>query len=182
MALIKCPECNHDVSEQAAMCPNCGYVINKKEEKIKPKYIIPIVIALICVIIITVVCAIIVVNNTGDNDKSTKKNKNNNQAQELTGADEAAYDMMMEICNRADDPSDVSVISGTVTRMTDGRWTGTLKVKASGKIYNLIIDYEDGEYLPSEIQDEILSYADDMLTDINFNKRKVQDAIDEYWD
>lgn len=25
MALIKCPECNHDVSSQAEKCPHCGY-------------------------------------------------------------------------------------------------------------------------------------------------------------
>lgn len=27
MALIKCPECNHEVSEYAISCPNCGYGI-----------------------------------------------------------------------------------------------------------------------------------------------------------
>jgi hypothetical protein len=25
MALISCPECNHNVSDKAAVCPNCGY-------------------------------------------------------------------------------------------------------------------------------------------------------------
>ena len=25
MALIKCPECNHEISDKAKMCPNCGY-------------------------------------------------------------------------------------------------------------------------------------------------------------
>lgn len=28
MALLKCPECGHDVSSQAFSCPNCGYPIN----------------------------------------------------------------------------------------------------------------------------------------------------------
>lgn len=28
MALIKCPECNHDVSDKAISCPNCGYPIS----------------------------------------------------------------------------------------------------------------------------------------------------------
>lgn len=27
MAIIKCPECNHDVSTMATACPNCGYPI-----------------------------------------------------------------------------------------------------------------------------------------------------------
>lgn len=30
MALIKCPECNKDVSTEASSCPNCGYPIAKK--------------------------------------------------------------------------------------------------------------------------------------------------------
>ena len=29
MALIKCPECNHDVSTFASVCPNCGYPISR---------------------------------------------------------------------------------------------------------------------------------------------------------
>lgn len=29
MALIKCPECGHDVSDQTNFCPNCGYPIAK---------------------------------------------------------------------------------------------------------------------------------------------------------
>lgn len=28
MALLKCPECAHDVSDKAVACPNCGYPIN----------------------------------------------------------------------------------------------------------------------------------------------------------
>ena len=28
MALLKCPECTHDVSDKAAACPHCGYPIN----------------------------------------------------------------------------------------------------------------------------------------------------------
>lgn len=40
MAIIKCPECEHDVSEKALKCPKCGYPIQEylssKEEKIEP--------------------------------------------------------------------------------------------------------------------------------------------------
>ncbi len=31
MALIKCPECGRQVSDQAAACPECGYPIRKVE-------------------------------------------------------------------------------------------------------------------------------------------------------
>ena len=30
MALIQCPECANEVSEDAEVCPNCGYILRKK--------------------------------------------------------------------------------------------------------------------------------------------------------
>lgn len=30
MTLIKCKECNAEISDKAEKCPNCGYTINKK--------------------------------------------------------------------------------------------------------------------------------------------------------
>ena len=32
MALIKCPECGKEISDNAESCPHCGYPINKKED------------------------------------------------------------------------------------------------------------------------------------------------------
>jgi len=32
MALIKCPECAHDISDQAASCPQCGYPIQRTNQ------------------------------------------------------------------------------------------------------------------------------------------------------
>lgn len=29
MSLIKCPQCGKNISDKAAKCPNCGYVINR---------------------------------------------------------------------------------------------------------------------------------------------------------
>lgn len=34
MAMIKCPECGKEISDQAVSCPNCGYVL-KKEPDVK---------------------------------------------------------------------------------------------------------------------------------------------------
>lgn len=31
MALIKCPECGKEISEQATSCPNCGVTINQTQ-------------------------------------------------------------------------------------------------------------------------------------------------------
>lgn len=34
MALIKCPECGHDVSDKAKACPNCGFPMSIEEKKV----------------------------------------------------------------------------------------------------------------------------------------------------
>lgn len=37
MALIKCPECNKEVSTAATICPHCGYPINNSHKEDYPK-------------------------------------------------------------------------------------------------------------------------------------------------
>lgn len=34
MALIKCPECQKEVSDKTYKCPNCGFVLNKPKRNI----------------------------------------------------------------------------------------------------------------------------------------------------
>ncbi len=46
MALISCPECNHQVSDKALCCPNCGFPINNisnDQDKSKANYDIELV-------------------------------------------------------------------------------------------------------------------------------------------
>lgn len=38
MSLIKCPECNHEISDKAKMCPNCGYELPKNEPIFQGEY------------------------------------------------------------------------------------------------------------------------------------------------
>ena len=63
MALIKCPECGNSVSDHAAKCPKCGYVLGsaqntvqetddkKENNKSQYKKYLPIIIALVIVIV-----------------------------------------------------------------------------------------------------------------------------------
>ena len=39
MALMKCPECHKEISDQAVSCPNCGYPIREKLKQKKEKEI-----------------------------------------------------------------------------------------------------------------------------------------------
>lgn len=44
--LIKCPECGHEVSDQAPVCPNCGVKLHQKPKNNTPLYIIIAILAL----------------------------------------------------------------------------------------------------------------------------------------
>lgn len=43
MALIRCPECNHEISETAESCPNCGYKLAEKREEQKETPFEPVI-------------------------------------------------------------------------------------------------------------------------------------------
>ena len=38
MPLIKCPACQHDISDQAQSCPNCGHPLAKSTTKAPKKH------------------------------------------------------------------------------------------------------------------------------------------------
>ena len=60
MALVKCPECGHEISDAVKQCPNCGCKIKEKKSINKKMVIIPVIIVLlICIVAIIK----IVVNN-----------------------------------------------------------------------------------------------------------------------
>ena len=48
--LIKCPECGHEVSDQAPVCPNCGVKLNAKKNKNNtPLYIAILVLVIVAI-------------------------------------------------------------------------------------------------------------------------------------
>ena len=67
MALIKCPECQHEVSEHAVSCPNCGFGIKNLPTNPTPilatKKSNAIPIFLICVFAVAILIAISVISN-----------------------------------------------------------------------------------------------------------------------
>src|SRR2546425_8362560 len=40
MALIKCPECERDVSDKATVCPHCGYPVTPTAQGARPVQVI----------------------------------------------------------------------------------------------------------------------------------------------
>ena len=57
MALIKCPECQKEISDQSKACPNCGYRLNSMstERKSEIRKIVISVIIIIATIILMIV-------------------------------------------------------------------------------------------------------------------------------
>ncbi len=64
--LIKCPECGHEVSDKAPVCPNCGVRLNTKKEKSNT----PVYIA-IALLVAVIIGAIFYFYTSAGNDKET---------------------------------------------------------------------------------------------------------------
>ncbi len=100
--------------------------------------------------------------------------------EKLTGNDLIAYNLMLEVCKVAKDPTDTFVISGTVTSDS----SGTLKVKSGNQISYIIIEYEHGKAVCSD-GEEAANYSDlymDMFTNTSdFDTGNVNRALQEHW-
>lgn len=68
MALINCPECNKEISDQVTNCPNCGYPLKKKESKAGKR----IIIAVSVIVVVILVSVLIFVANLFLNNNEKK--------------------------------------------------------------------------------------------------------------
>ncbi len=73
MALIKCPKCNHEISDTVKKCVHCGSYVKKREQVLKNNKIL-IVIILIAIIVIFIEHIWIIKNNTFSNKQNTEDN------------------------------------------------------------------------------------------------------------
>lgn len=138
MALITCPECNHEVSDTALACPHCGYQVKKDFEspqqvevtsiKIKPKISKKILFLASIFIIITlsVVVGTIISNKNKEalREKEYIENLNEARSAMLVGAAEAE-----QLCNLTK-----SVWYNTIYKKNDSE-TDKYTTTASGKFH-----------------------------------------------
>lgn len=77
MALIKCPECQKEISDQSKACPNCGYRLNtmSDEDKSKLKKIILACISIVLVVILIVVICDVCIVTTEELSEQLRKSK-----------------------------------------------------------------------------------------------------------
>ncbi len=77
MALIKCPECGKETSDQAKVCTSCGIKLKKIPSYVK-------IIAVIIILIIGIaICTIIGKNNTSISNMNMARNNMNTQVKEI---------------------------------------------------------------------------------------------------
>ncbi len=97
----------------------------------------------------------------------------------LEGKDLEAYNLMLEVCYVANDPTKVSVISGTVSDDL-----GLFKVSYDNgeSTYNVLVNKENGEYVVERLDDSLVSMSSDLLyaTD-SFNVSNVNKALRQKW-
>ena len=97
----------------------------------------------------------------------------------LEGNDLNAYNLMLEVCYVASDPSKVSVISGTVSDDL-----GVLKVSYDNgeSTYNVLVSKDDGEYVVERLNDSLAKTYKDMLYETDdFSAEEVNKALRQKW-
>lgn len=80
MALIKCLECNKEISDKAEACPHCGCPVNVKSKSIntgKPKKkVVVIGAAIVALCVVVIICANLILNANPVQKYLTLVNKN----------------------------------------------------------------------------------------------------------
>lgn len=97
----------------------------------------------------------------------------------LEGNDLTAYNLMLEVCYVATDPSKVSVISGTVT---DDMGVFKVSYDNGESTYNVLVHEKDGEFVAERLHDTAASMYKDLLYETDdFNSSNVNKALREKW-
>jgi hypothetical protein len=100
---------------------------------------------------------------------------------ELIGSDLVAYNLMLEVCKVAKDPTDTFIISGTVS---DGDSGGAIMVKSGEQISYVIVSYENGKVVCSDGEEAAnysQEYMDMFCKNDDFDAAKVNQALIDHW-
>lgn len=185
MALIICPECKKEISDQASVCPNCGFPLSKPEstvpipvDKPSPATSIPKTtnhkktIAIICALIVLAIVGIAVIifarkSSAASARKEYISNLNIARATMLQGAADAE-----ETCNLIN-----SVWHNAIFKKSDAstdKYTRKPGVSSSKKEETFYDDFNDalGNLFDSdEYQDSVSKIASAQITVEDYMKK-----------
>lgn len=91
MSLIKCPECQQQISDTIKKCPHCGYKFKKNKKLI----IGVLIILLIVATIITIICALVINHNQ---ETAKQKEKEYNELLTATVSETYINGLAAELC------------------------------------------------------------------------------------
>lgn len=89
MALIKCPECNHEMSDTAKVCPNCGYRACKKGAVQINAKVTGILITIVCVVAVILVIAGVIKKSKAKREETQKEESRKEKTQQGTDENSA---------------------------------------------------------------------------------------------
>lgn len=98
-------------------------------------------------------------------------------AEELTGDDKAAYNTLISIGSRIDNPTDLRYISGSIRENIGG----FAKIETQGVVYYISSDYENGEYEVTLADDFFVRVYPEVFNETTFDKDTVNKAVWEYY-
>ena len=90
MALIKCPECNREISDTADLCPHCGYKIKNKSKDtskslvlVKDDSNVLLIVGVICLFAIPIVGLIIIIVALVQKKKARKAKQERSEMEKI---------------------------------------------------------------------------------------------------
>lgn len=113
MAIITCPECGKEISDQATSCPNCGYPIkettqiNAKKSNINLKKKLPVIILIGALVVIGIIIYIVV--------GSPNKIKAKTYDEAIALLEEGKYEEANNLLNTIPDYEDVATLQEQIS-------------------------------------------------------------------
>lgn len=95
MALIKCPECNNDISELAKSCPHCGYRI-KNPKDMRNRKILIVSLAALMVLILGIILTKTIINKAQEKKEKQKQEEMLLRRSDVDKAEEFRH--TVEVC------------------------------------------------------------------------------------
>ena len=113
MALINCPECRKEVSDSAKKCPNCGYNLRKKNNRVLP--IILIISGSVFMLFLILIILIVGITRIGVKEKTESISEHLPVVTENSAtSDNSQWELSKIYVNQSDRDyvSDVNVVGG----------------------------------------------------------------------
>lgn len=162
MALIRCPECNNEISDSAKKCVHCGYKLKNNNKGLKKSIIIALII--VSIVFLTIPSTLRIIKNAQKRNEELSKDSYKKNIESIT------YDILFSSIDAESCGNDIKLIwYNTIYEIDDEKTDKYTKVNG---IFN--DDFNDSlkTYFYSETYIEYNNNIED-------SKRKIRNSISE---